>query len=81
MIGAGVEEGDYVVVRKQNTAEEGQIVVALVDDGECTLKRYYLDKRKKKVRLHPENPAMQDLYFDRIDIQGVAVKIIKNIEN
>ena len=80
MIDAGIEEGDYVVVRKQNTAEEGQIVVALVNDGECTLKRYYLDKRKEKVRLHPENPEMEDLFFPNVDIQGVAVKVIKNLD-
>ena len=78
MIDAGICDGDYVIIRKQEDAEEGQIIVALIDD-EATLKRYYLDKAKKKVRLHPENKKMEDMYFDSIVIQGVAVKVIKDI--
>ena len=81
MINAGIDNGDYVVVRQQNCADEGQIVVALVDDGECTLKRYYKDEKLKKVRLHPENDEMEDMHFDTISIQGVAVKVIKNLED
>ena len=81
MINAGIEDGDYVVIRQQPSAEEGQIVVAMVEDGEATLKRYYKDKRRKKVRLHPENDDMEDMFFDNIEIQGVAVKVIKNLEN
>lgn len=80
MINAGIESGDYVVVRQQQTAEEGQIVVALVNDGECTLKRYYQDRKHKQIRLHPENDKMEDMYFDNIEIQGIAVKVIKNLE-
>ncbi len=79
MIDAGINNGDYVVVRKQESAEEGQIVVALIED-EATLKRYYVDKKKKKIRLHPENREMEDMYFDSIQIQGVAVKVIKNLD-
>ena len=78
MIDAGICDGDYVIIRKQEDAEEGQIIVALIDD-EATLKRYYLDKAKKKVRLHPENREMKDMYFNSIVIQGVAVKVIKDI--
>ena len=78
MIKVGINNGDYVIVRQQETAEQGQIVVALIDD-EATLERYYLDNRKKKVRLHPENDTMEDMYFDKIQIQGVAVKVIKDI--
>ena len=78
MINAGVSSGDYVIVRKQETAEEGQIVVALVDD-EATLKRYYRDTKTKRIRLHPENDAMQDMYFNNIQIQGIAVKVIKDL--
>ena len=80
MINAGINDGDYVVIKKQEDANEGQIVVAMVDDGECTLKRYFIDRRKKKIRLHPENDDMEDMYFSKIAIQGVAVKVIKNIE-
>lgn len=79
MINAGINEGDYVIVRKQNNAEVGQIVVALVDD-EATLKRYYLDNERQQVRLHPENDKYEDMYFDNIVIQGVAVKIIKDLK-
>lgn len=78
MIKAGINDGDHVIVKQQEYAEEGQIVVALIDD-EATLKRYYLDEKHKQIRLHPENDTMQDMYFDRIEIQGVAVKVIKDL--
>ena len=78
MINAGINDGDYIIVKQQETAEEGQIVVALIDD-EATLKRYYLDKSKKQIRLHPENDNMQDMFFKNIVIQGVAIKIIKDL--
>lgn len=78
MVNAGINDGDYVIIKKQDFAEEGQIVVALIDD-EATLKRYYIDKKKKQVILHPENDNMQDMYFDSIIIQGVAVKVLKDL--
>ena len=78
MVNAGICNGDYVIVKQQETAEEGQIIVALIDD-EATLKRYYLDKANKKIRLHPENNKMKDMFFDSIVIQGVAVKVIKDL--
>jgi repressor LexA len=81
MIKVGIENGDYVVIRQQPSAEEGQIVVAMTEDSECTLKRYYKDKSKKQIRLHPENDAMEDMFFDNISIQGIAVKVVKNLEN
>jgi repressor LexA len=80
MINVGIHDGDLVIIRKQSTADEGQIVVALTEEGECTLKKYYLDKRRRKIRLHPENDEMKDMYFDTIQIQGVAVKIIQDIK-
>ena len=76
MIDAGIETGDLVVIRKQACAEDGQIVVALVED-EATLKRLYRDKGK--VILHPENRAMDDIIVDDCIIQGVAVKVIKDL--
>ncbi len=79
MIDIGINNGDFVIVRKQESAEEGQIIVALIDN-ETTLKRYYIDRKKKKVRLHPENKDMEDMFFDSIVIQGVAVKVIKDIQ-
>ena len=79
MIEAGIEGGDMVVVRQQTTAKEGEIVVALVEN-ETTLKRYYLDKKRRCVRLHPENSAMEDIYAETCAIQGVAVHVIKALE-
>lgn len=76
MIDAGIEPDDLVVVRKQNTAEEGEIVVALVE-GETTLKRFYLDRERHCVRLHPENKTMSDIFVAQCYIQGVAQKVIK----
>lgn len=79
MINAGINDGDYVIIRKQNYANEGQIIVALIGD-EATLKRYYLDRENKRIRLHPENNRMKDMFYDEIAIQGVAVKVIKDLE-
>ena len=76
MVDAGIETGDLVVIRKQSCAEDGQIVVALVDD-EATLKRLYRDN--EKIRLHPENKDMDDIIADDCIIQGVAVKVIKDL--
>lgn len=78
MIEAGIEPGDLVVVKKQNTAEEGDIIVALVEN-ETTLKRFYIDKKRKCVRLHPENSSMKDIYTDHCYIQGVAQNVIKRL--
>jgi repressor LexA len=80
MINVGINDGDYVVIRKQSFADEGQIVVAMVNNCDCTLKRYFIDRQKKKVRLHPENDGMEDMYYKEVAIQGVAIKVIKNID-
>ena len=74
MIEAGIREGDLIVVRKQNTADDGQIVVALVD-GETTLKRLF--HRNGKIVLHPENRQMKDIVVENCEIQGVLVSCIK----
>lgn len=77
MTEVGIEDGDLVLVRQQETADPGQIVVALIDD-EATLKRYYPEKHR--VRLHPENRAMEDIYVDSCQIQGIAVQVLKNLD-
>ncbi len=79
MIEAGIEDGDLVLIRQQNTANEGQIVVALIDD-EATLKRFYPEPENHRICLHPENSQMDDIYVDNCEIQGVAVKVIKDLE-
>ena len=76
MINAGIEDGDLVLARKQDVAEYNQIVVALVGD-EATLKRFR--PQGGKIYLHAENPEYDDIVLDSCLIQGVAVKIIKNI--
>lgn len=76
MVEAGIEPGDMVVVKKQNTANEGDIVVALVG-SDTTLKRYYTDKKRRCVRLHPENKEMTDILTKDCRIQGVAQHVIK----
>lgn len=79
MIEAGIDHGDLVLVRKQNHADEGQIVVALMEE-EATLKRFYRDTENQKVILHPENSQMEDIVVDDCIIQGVAVKVLKDLE-
>ncbi len=76
MINAGIDDGDLVVVRKQPTAMYNQIVVALVDD-EATLKRFR--PQSDCVYLHPENPNYDDIIVDSCIIQGVAVKVLKDL--
>ena len=78
MIEAGIDDGDLVVVRKQNFADEGDIIVALVDN-QNTLKRYFRDDENKKIILHPENKKMKDIIADECCIQGVACHIIKEL--
>lgn len=74
MIDAGIREGDLIVVRRQSSADDGQIVVALMD-GEATLKRLF--HRDGKIVLHPENRQMQDIVVENCEIQGVLVSCIK----
>ncbi|MDO4468096.1 MAG: S24 family peptidase [Bacillota bacterium] len=69
-------DGDLVLIREQCTADNGNIVVAHVED-EATLKRYY--KEKNHVRLHPENKNMKDIIVPDCRIQGVAVKVINDL--
>lgn len=79
MIEAGIDNGDLVLIRQQNYADEGQIVVALMED-EATLKRFYPEPKTHRIRLHPENSRMDDIYVDNCEIQGVAVKVLKDLE-
>lgn len=79
MVNAGIDNGDLVLIRKQNEAENGEIVVAFAD-GLSTLKRLYRDDERKCVVLHPENDYMDDIIVKDCHIQGVAVKIIKDVK-
>jgi len=79
MINAGIDHGDFVLVHQQSYADPGQIVVALVDDEEATLKRFYPDFENGIDRLHPENPTMEDILVENCVIQGVAIKVLKEL--
>ena len=79
MIGASIDDGDLVLIRKQDYANEGQIVVALINN-DATLKRFYPEPKKHRVRLHPENPEMDDIITKDCEIQGVAVKVFKDLK-
>ena len=74
MIDAGISAGDLLVLRQQDYADEGEIVVALVGEN-ATLKRFY--KKGRKIILHPENKTMKDIIVDDCQIQGVLVSCIK----
>lgn len=78
MIEAGILDGDIVVIRKSDTARNGQIVVALVDGEEATLKR--LNKTGQTVELIPENRDFETKSFgpDRVNVQGILVGLLRN---
>lgn len=78
MVDAGIDDDDLVIIRKTTEAADGDIVVALVDN-ENTLKRLYRDERRRKIVLHPENDKYDDIVVDGCEIQGVAVKVIKDL--
>lgn len=79
MVKAGIEDGDLVLIRQQDSAQPGQIVVALTGD-EATLKRYYPEPLQHRIRLQPENDSMEPIYVRSCAIQGVAVKVLKELE-
>ena len=76
MINIGMFDGDKIVVKKQQTANNGDIVVALVDDS-ATVKRFF--KRNGEIILHPENDDMQDFVFKDVQILGKVVGLMRNI--
>ncbi len=78
MTGAGIDDGDLVLIRAQEEARTGDIVVAFVEGEGNTLKRYL--KHKGTVVLHPENPKYRDIPIADCKIQGVAVSVIKQLE-
>ena len=77
MIGAGILDGDFIIVRQQNEARNGEIVVALIGD-EATVKRFY--KERTLIRLQPENPAMEPIYSQDVSILGKVVGVFRTIQ-
>ena len=77
MINKGIYDNDYVIVKRQNTANNGDIVVAMTDEDEVTLKTFY--KEQDHIRLQPENDTMAPLIFDNITILGKAIGLYRSI--
>lgn len=77
MINAGILDGDIVIVEKRNTARNGQIVVAMNDDNEVTLKTFY--KEDGYFRLQPENDTMEPIILDNVTILGIAIGLYRKI--
>lgn len=77
MIEAGILDGDYVVVRQQNNAENGDIVVAMTEDYEATVKRFY--KEKDYIRLQPENSTMAPIIVENVKILGKVIGVYRHI--
>ena len=75
MIDEQIRDGDYVIVQKQATARDGETVVAILPDGEATLKKFY--KEKGRIRLQPANPTMQPIYAPNVTIQGVVIGVLR----
>lgn len=80
MIDIGIDNGDLVVLRRQNYADEGQVVAALVDDDSATLKRYTLDRKNKKIVLLAENKNYPPIVRDEVCIMGVLVYLLKDMQ-
>jgi repressor LexA len=75
MIEDGIFDGDYVVVEEQETANNGDIVVALLEGGVATMKRFY--KERDHVRLEPANSSMKPIIAKNVTIQGKVVGVIR----
>lgn len=75
MIEEQIRDGDYVICERRETARDGETVVALLDDGEATLKKFYHEG--DRVRLQPANPSFSPIYLDRVKIQGVVVGVLR----
>lgn len=77
MVEAGILDGDYVIVRQQNTADNGDIVVAMTEENEATVKRFY--KEKDHIRLQPENSAMEPIRLKNVTILGKVIGLFRDI--
>jgi repressor LexA len=77
MIEAQIADGDYVVVKKQRTAQPGQMVVAQTPEGEATLK--YWHPESNRIRLQPANSSMQPIYVKDASVVGVVVGVVRNM--
>src|SRR2546430_13810163 len=76
MINAGIYDGDFLVVRRQQTAANGEIVVARIDD-EAPVKRFF--KEEDRIRLQPENSTLEPIYAREVAIEGIGVAVIRKL--
>ena len=79
MVDEGILDGDYVLIEEQESAQNGEIVVALLENGLATLKRFF--KEATRVRLEPANAAMSPIYATNVRIQGKVVGVIRRYLN
>lgn len=76
MINAGILDGDYVIVRKQSSASNGEIVIAMTDEDEATCKRFF--KESNRIRLQPENDTMDPIILTSVSILGKVVGLYRS---
>ncbi len=75
MIDAGILDGDYVICEQRNTARNGETVVALIDNEEATLKKFY--RKRGRIHLEPANPAYEPIIVDECQVQGIVVGLVR----
>jgi repressor LexA len=78
MIDAHITDGDFVVIRPQQTAHDGDIVVAQVEENAVTLKRYF--REKNRIRLQPANASYEPMFYDDVRIHGKLVGVIRRVD-
>src|SRR3989344_4089897 len=79
MIDEGIFDGDTVIIKKQNTVENGETAVALINGSEVTLKKIF--REKNRIRLQPANPNLKPLYVKSVIIQGKVISVLRTVEN
>jgi len=77
MVDEGISDGDYVICKRSASARDGQIVVAIVDEGEATLKKFYAEPGR--ARLEPANSAYDPIYSDNCRIEAVVLGLLRRI--
>jgi repressor LexA len=77
MIDEQIRDGDYVICEKRTEPRNGETVVAVLEDGEATLKKFY--RESERIRLQPANAAFDPIYVRDVDIQGVVVGVIRRV--
>lgn len=77
MIEAGILDRDMVIVKQQSTAQNGEIVVAMTEENEATVKRFF--KEKNRIRLQPENATMEPLFYENVSILGKVIGLYRDI--